>query len=642
MGSRRPIGSFASVLGLASLGSLVACGRDRKVDPAAGQSPDGGVEDVADVALPPQAAALPTPTCDEAPAVNVFVGPGAPWTGAPLRVMAVSDKPLVGALSVAREGATTSTSSARHDGPPYFWTAEVSTPSAGAFTASFRQDACEAGHGETTLAINVGTTQPFAPWIPPHGVWVTKASWNHAYENLYSAWIQLLFDAADGEEPSWSALHEIIRDPKRNWLFDHLGVAEDSGYRAPTMKPDCADLPYFLRAYFAFKMGLPFGIAECDRGGDGAPPSCKNLVTNEDDDERASDKRKDGAVAMFGAFLTVKVADLAHSGSARAPFAEQDADYYPVPIDWANLRVGTVYADPYGHTLMIAKKVPQDETHGGVLYAVDGQPDGTVARKRFWRGNFLYAIDPALGGPGFKRFRPIGRSGGVLTRWKDEKITASAEYGDLSRETEKLDVEAFYDRIEDVLSPKPLDAERALMESIVALEEQVKTRVKSVENGRKWLAKHEKPATMPEGSEIFETSGAWEDFSTPSRDLRILIALDVVSGFPARAVRRKDRYATAPVEADLQKILDRELAARTIVYTRSDASSFTLSLLEVLGRALSLEVAYDPNDCVEVRWGAPEGSEELSTCNTHAPADQRARMATYRVWFHERKRPARK
>ena len=40
------------------------------------------------------------------------------------------------------------------------------------------------------------------------------------------------------------------------------------------LRPDCADLPYFLRAYFAFKMGLPFGFSKCTRGGGGRAPSC--------------------------------------------------------------------------------------------------------------------------------------------------------------------------------------------------------------------------------------------------------------------------------------------------------------------------------------------------------------------------------
>src|SRR5262245_18099075 len=40
--------------------------------------------------------------------------------------------------------------------------------------------------------------------------------------------------------------------------------------------------------------------------------------------------------------------------------------------------------------------------------------DGTVARKRFWCGNFLFAQDPALGGPGFRRFRPVVVPNGAM------------------------------------------------------------------------------------------------------------------------------------------------------------------------------------------------------------------------------------
>ena len=40
------------------------------------------------------------------------------------------------------------------------------------------------------------------------------------------------------------------------------------------LRPDCADLPYFLRAYFAFKLGLPFGFSKCTRGGGGRAPTC--------------------------------------------------------------------------------------------------------------------------------------------------------------------------------------------------------------------------------------------------------------------------------------------------------------------------------------------------------------------------------
>src|SRR6185437_14495294 len=80
--------------------------------------------------------------------------------------------------------------------------------------------------------------------------------------------------------------------------------------------------------------------------------------------------------------------------------------------------------------------------------------DGTVARKRFWRGNFLFATDPALGGPGFKRFRPIVRDvNGSLRRLSNTEIAKSPDYGDFSLEQAKLDVESFYDRMDDVMSP---------------------------------------------------------------------------------------------------------------------------------------------------------------------------------------------
>src|SRR5262249_16005596 len=68
---------------------------------------------------------------------------------------------------------------------------------------------------------------------------------------------------------------------------------------------------------------------------------------------------------------------------------------------------GTVHADPYGRRLVGARRLPQTASDGGLLLAVDAQPDGTVARKRYWRGNFLFVHDPTLGSPGFKHFRPV-------------------------------------------------------------------------------------------------------------------------------------------------------------------------------------------------------------------------------------------
>jgi hypothetical protein len=144
---------------------------------------------------------------------------------------------------------------------------------------------------------------------------------------------------------------------------------------------------------------------------------------------------------------------------------------------------------------------------------------------------------------------------------------------------------------------------------------------------------------------IFEATGPWEDFSTPSRDLRLLVAVDVARALPARVARRPERYRMPPgtntelVRAHLEARLATELRARTVEYTRTDGSTWKLSLQDVVDRQVALEMAYNPNDCVEARWGAPEGSDEASTCQAHAPPEQTAKMAEYRAWFHDRKRP---
>ena len=134
-------------------------------------------------------------------------------------------------------------------------------------------------------------------------------------------------------------------------------------------------------------------------------------------------RKPQGLVPGFGYYLRTTIANGVHSGNGRTAADDDDTDYYPVPLSRGRLRPGTIYADPYGHVLVLVKRVPQTGDGAGVFLAVDGQPDGTVARKRFWRGNFLFAQDPALGSPGFKRFRPIVREkSGSLRRLTNAEI----------------------------------------------------------------------------------------------------------------------------------------------------------------------------------------------------------------------------
>src|SRR5262249_37279105 len=367
----------------------------------------------------------PLGLCEDAAELAVLPSPLAPWKGAPLRVIVAAEKPLEGELSViAPDGSVAAKSRERHGGPPYFWFAEVATPAAGTWHAKLARERAPAECSTITRDIAVRGAEP--PRLQPTegSLWPLRNTWNLETENLYSAWIEKLFDAPLDATLSWKPLHQVLRVPRRNALFNHLGRREDS--MGMIVLPDCADLPYFLRAYFAFKMVLPFGYTKCTRGGGGEGPKChawwniQNLEPPPAPEpppeqqiaspagvvemfrpaavaqpvapptNRLAALKRLGLAGGFAGILRSAVADGVHSGSGRTALSDDNTDYYPVPLNEATLRPGTVYVDPYGHVLVLARRVAQSEDAAGLFLAVDAQPDGTVARKRFWRGNFLF------------------------------------------------------------------------------------------------------------------------------------------------------------------------------------------------------------------------------------------------------------
>ncbi|MCL2448615.1 MAG: hypothetical protein FWD17_06700 [Polyangiaceae bacterium] len=621
----------------------------------------------------------PPPACGDAGSLLVFVSPEHPMRGRPLRVVVVGNHLVDAQLSLSPPGGAKTAppiTASREDGPPYFWVATVDAAAAGKWQATLTRDAACGSDVITSKSVAVAPQPVKPPGTPRHALWFTRNMWSPAFENLYSAWIQHMFDAPLDEQPSWNALDEVLRDRTRNFLHDFNGQAEDE--QNVSFRPDCADLPYFLRAYFSYKLGLPFGFSLCR----GRPPVCAAFATQSDpfpstddidagtatgpkakalqevataaaaivpsampvwaDPDRPDSGPWETNIKRLGEFLRTTLAEETTTREGRTPADDETGDYYPVKLRVESLRPGTIFADPYGHVLVVARRVPQTPTRGGILFAVDGQPDGTVARKRFWRGNFLFVVDPSIGAAGFKRFRPIVRDY-QNNVWRKATNKEISDYS--PTEQYAGGVEGFYDKMDDLLSPEPLDPTQALLETIDALEEQVKTRAHSVDNGRKFLASGKGAAEMPPAGRIFEAEGAWEDFSTPARDLRLLIAIDVAHAMPARVARRPERYrmpagvTTDAVRAQLEARLAKELKERTFEYTRTDGSPWKLSLQDVVDRQAALEMAYNPNDCVEARWGAPDGSPEASTCQAHAPPEQTAKMAEYRAWFHTRKRP---
>jgi hypothetical protein len=570
------------------------------------------------------------------PVNTLLVLPQNPAPGEGFRILATGAKNIRKAKIIVNgpSGNVESKSIKTGDELPFWRVDDFAGSQAGKYKATLVADKKEVGNIEFEIA-----QHEISP--SKNVVWKTTRGWESNMEKIYSAWVNALFQGSD-EQSSWLALHEVTQNRDHNFLYNYLSLGEDdpaSKYKV-IMEPDCADNPFFLRAYFAWKLGLPFGYHVCDRGYVGRNPNTGQWITNETSSSNSN------PVLAFNSFVR-RIMDGVHSGTARTALDNENSDYYPVSLKMESLLPGTVFADPYGHTLILVSWKPQTKDRPGLLLAVDAQPDNTIAIKRFWKGNFLFNTSEVVGEPGFKAFRPIQFENGKLRLMKNEELTGSSGFAPFSLQQKNMEREVFYHTMERIINPKPLDPEVALMDLIQALHEQLQVRVNSVANGEAYIKSH--PGTvipMPSNANgIFQAGGLWEDYSTPNRDLRLLIAMDAVIGFP-------DRVATSPGDFNLsilnsavnmrnklQSFLGKKVSELSISYTRTDGSKQELTLAEILKRRDAFEMAYNPNDGIEIRWGAPEDSEERATCKRHAPANQLKNMQSVRKWFSQRLHP---
>ncbi len=592
-------------------------------------------------AAPPALAAQ----CKDDAETRIFITPALPLQGKPLRVIVTSSVSHPEALLQLYDasGAAVPIDETRlgGGGPPVTLVARLAKPLAGRYTAVL-------GYADTVLACRrvllheTPLAEPKAR--PTDPIWEPRWRWERDTENLWSAFVEQLFMGPADDEQTWTNLQSLLRDPSRNLLHDHLGLGEDDRL---VIEPDCADLPYALRAYFAWKLKLPYAFRRCSRGRTHQPPTCGELSST------FAERGELDAVAAFDRFVNRDVRSGVHSATGRTHPNDSATDLYPVALTRSSLAPGTIYADPYGHVMMISRWFAQESipgSHYGVLMAAEAQPDGTIGRRRFWQGSFLFDPSTESVGAGFKHFRPLSydRQKREISALDNDALRENREFPRFSLEQYTGQKEDFYERMDALINPTPLDPNERMRSLVDALEEAVRRRVLAVDNGETFMRAHPRTVVeMPRGARIFETEGAWEDYATPSRDMRLLIAIDTVLALPERIEHKPERFAlpagaeSARVAAQVRQALAKELASRAFTYTRSDGTHQPLTLMDVTSRAEALEIAYNPNECVEIRWGAPEGSSERARCTRHAPPDQTARELAYRRWFHSRMRPAR-
>ena len=474
------------------------------------------------------------------------------------------------------------------------------------------------------------------------------------------------------QQPEWTPQHEV----QFGQFVNQLGNAIKSGV-CNTVKncmqnpqanmyassdpndlilySDCADYPYFLRAYFAYKNNLPFAyvneieMAQApfssmpDRDGDFATAQQDNspygnIITGRGGSNVPSSPGQEKNLLPY----LHTMFDMVSTRTFRVgPFNQgaQLSDVYPVKLDRNGIQAGTVVSTT-GHMYVVF-----DVDNAGNVHLIDAHPDGSTSYKTV-KASTLDRSRPDHG-LGFFRFRPMHLVG--------SKLKNGAYYGGkvVTATNDELigqglySLEQFYGPNTIVLPNKPVDpelyksafknigffeylrmhlrnqdsvvaADMAVAESLDSLCSEFKQRIDDVQAAvQKEIYLQPHPDTL--SPNIYSSPDAtWEGYSTPSRDGRLRAsAVDIVKtaiDSYRRAKKGGEGLTFSGSAQDYQAAVRQKLGDMnqkcTMTYSKSDGTKQALTFANVLSRLN--KISFDPYHCPEKRWGA--SGKEMATC----------------------------
>lgn len=422
---------------------------------------------------------------------------------------------------------------------------------------------------------------------------------------------------------------------------------------------DCADFPYYLRAYFAYKNNLPFTIVskiaprplsaaqeanlekrKQDAFNKGGQAELDKVVKQANDlrytvngnipTGRYSVPSSTGEVRDFGQVALV-INDASSTAMYRMTHGSDSiqSDFYSPKVTKSSIKPGTALYGVAGHAAII-----YDIKSNGEPLMMDAHPDNSVSNRIMSMASSDFQLSKVDQGGNFKNFRDVKvvnavkdsngniTQGRVVTSEDNEHADYSLEQYDSDKFIVFGNKVRFFEWIRYQISGgtyriKPteeLDENiNGLCDAFVGRNTDIVTAMNNNVHKEAHISK------LP--NNIFGTTGLWEDFSTPSRDMRLrLKAREIMATVKEQYSRFKAgekliSYSGSNLKQDLVKTFNNAASKCDFSYTKSDGSKKSVSFQNLLSR-IPL-ISFDPYLCPELRWGATS-EDELATCQDNA------------------------
>ncbi|WP_413575266.1 hypothetical protein ACLVWU_13255 [Bdellovibrio sp. HCB290] len=479
---------------------------------------------------------------------------------------------------------------------------------------------------------------------------VMKTQWSAQDEENFSRFVARL----------GAAVENRLCDTVKNCLKSDANPYYSSDPAGLVYYADCADLPYFLRAYFAWKNGLPMSVASrvsarpvAGNTGDIRYTPQGNYVTGRFDVIAGNGRKRFAFIENiedydFGnlmlatrypnavALLNGTITSSTLSATFRMMGTEDGklyADFYPVKLTRYSVRPGTVIYDPNGHVAVVYKI-----TADGQVYYIDSHPDNTLTSGMY---NPKFERSNPYQGAGFKNFRPltlvdarqdssgayvggrvVGAKNTALPYYSLEQFFGTNPDPDGKWSKGRFvyngrDVD-YYEYLRIMMANGELridplvDMQVMVRDLCVNLKDRVQAVDVAVQSG---VQNKPHPERLPYN--IYGTTGEWEQWASPSRDARLKVSFANLLIQIRSMVQRHSVgdptivYRGNNLRGDLLSIYQREATSCQFAYRNSSGVSVPMNLEQARQRVF--DMSFDPYHCAELRWGA-KTSQELASC----------------------------